>query len=139
MAGTSRAGRSRPGSQITQARAARLYRLVRLLGQGGRGRDRVLSELGIGLRTFYRELDLLKRHGIQVRLKQREYVLAGPLAQAEGRLPFPDPRLTFAEMDELSRGTGPAARRLAELRSAVIGLAGSSVPRRARRKPDTTR
>ena len=41
-------------------------------------------------------------------------------AEAEGRLPFPDPQLSFAEMAELAQCPGPAGKRLAELLAAVI-------------------
>ena len=71
----------------------------------------LLAELAIGLRTFYRELVLLKRCGIKVELTGKTYTLKSSAEEAGGGLPFPDPQLSFAEMAELSRGTGPAARR----------------------------
>jgi hypothetical protein len=79
-----------------------------------------LSELRIGLRTFYRELELLKRCGVKVRHKARLYHLSPTAAEAEGRLPFPDPQLSFAEMAELARCDCPAGKRLAEMLAAVI-------------------
>src|SRR4051794_15567210 len=51
--------RRRPGIHIPLARAARLHRLVTILARGPEAREGLLSELGIGLRTFYRELELL--------------------------------------------------------------------------------
>ena len=78
-------------------------------------RDTVLATLGIGLRTFYRELELLGRCGVKVQHKDKSYVLLSTAEQAEGRLPFPDPQLSFAEMAELSKHPGDAAKRLAEL------------------------
>jgi len=54
-------GRKRPGGHITLARAARLHRLVRALAEGALARDALLAALGIGLRTFYRELELTFR------------------------------------------------------------------------------
>ena len=53
-------------------------------------------------------------------LKGKTYLLRSSAEEAEGALPFPDPQLSFAEMAELCRGTGPAARRLAELLESVI-------------------
>jgi predicted DNA-binding transcriptional regulator YafY len=127
--------RRRPAAPISPARAARLYRLVTLLGCAPRPRDALLAELGIGLRTFYRELELLRRCGVKVRLAQKRYELAGTAAEAEGRLPFPDPHLSFAEMAELAAGTGPAAARLAGLLRDVTARAEAAAPksRRGRR------
>ena len=111
--------RRRPSVHITLARAARLHRLVMFLAAGPRTRDHVLGQLAVGLRTFYRELELLKRCGVKVQHKDKSYVLHGTPEQAEGRLPFPDPQLSFAEMAELAQGTGEAAQRLAELLRSV--------------------
>lgn len=113
-------GRRRPAVHISLARASRLHRLVKLLVESPSSRESLLSELAIGLRTFYRELVLLKRCGIKVELKGKTYLLRSTAEEAEGGLPFPDPQLSFAEMAELSRGMGPAARRLAELLGSVI-------------------
>jgi predicted DNA-binding transcriptional regulator YafY len=105
---------------ITLGRAARLHRLVMFLAERPRRREEVLAELGMGLRTFYRELDLLKRCGVRIALREKAYTLTSTADQAEGRLPFPDPQLSFAEMAELSRCPGDAGRRLAEMLAAVI-------------------
>ncbi|MEO6810097.1 MAG: hypothetical protein ABI353_13365, partial [Isosphaeraceae bacterium] len=99
--------RRRPAVHITLGRAARLHQLVLMLSEGPRSRDAVLLELGIGLRTFYRELELLKRCGIKIRLAKKQYTLQTTAEAAEGRLPFPDPQLSFAEMAELARCPGP--------------------------------
>jgi hypothetical protein len=111
-------------------RAARLHRLVRFLAEGPRNRMAILSELRIGLRTFYRELELLKRCGVKVRLRTKDYVLLATAEQAEGRLPFPDPQLSFAEMSELAGCDCPAGRRLADLLAAVINQ-----PQPAKKRP----
>jgi hypothetical protein len=79
-----------------------------------------VSELQIGVRTFYRELQLLERCGVRVRQRSRLYVLMATADEAEGRLPFPDPQLSSAEMAELARCDCPAGRRLANLFAAVI-------------------
>lgn len=128
--GSSSSIRRRPSVQISLARAARLYRLVASLDRGGQPREALLGELGIGLRTFYRELVLLRRCGVRIRLENKRYVLAGTAEQAEGRLPFPDPQLSFAEMAELARGPGAAAQRLAALYAGVIGQANAPRPSR---------
>src|SRR5215218_10109251 len=112
--------RRRPAVHITLGRAARLHRLVMFLAASPRSRDEVLAELRIGLRTFYRELELLKRCGVRIQQKHKAYTLLATAEQAEGRLPFPDPQLSFAEMAELARCPGDAARRLSEMLASVI-------------------
>ena len=110
----------RPAVQITLGRAARLHRLVMLLAESPMGREAILADLGIGLRTFYRELELLKRCGVKIQQKNKLYTLLSTAAHAEGRLPFPDPQLSFAEMEELSRCPGEAGKRLATLLGSVV-------------------
>ena len=124
-----RSPRRRPAVHITLGRASRLYRLVRALAGPVRPRDGLLRELGLGLRTFYRELELLRRCGVKVRLDRKTYRLVGTFEEAEGCLPVPDPQLSFAELAELARGPGEAARRLAGLLERV-----TSEPPPARRK-----
>jgi predicted DNA-binding transcriptional regulator YafY len=112
--------RRRPSVHITLQRAARLHRLVWYLAETPRTRDGILSNLNIGLRTFYRELELLKRCGVKVRHKNKQYTLLATAKHAEGRLPFPDPQLSFAEMAELAACSCDAGKRLAELLATVI-------------------
>ena len=112
--------RRRPSLHITLQRAARLHRLVRFLAEAPRNRMAVLSELRIGVRTFYREWELLRRCGVKVRQRSRLYSLLTTAEQAEGRLPFPDPQLSFAEMAELAQCDCAAGRRLGALLAEVI-------------------
>jgi hypothetical protein len=100
-----------------------------LLEDGARERPVLLRELGIGLRTFYRETELLRRVGIRVRLEGRRYVMHTRFAQAEARLPFPDPRLTFAEMRLLASTDGEVGLRMAALYTEVIAAASTPPPR----------
>ena len=95
-------GRRRISIHITRERASRLFNLLRLLEERSRTRDEILKAQRIGLRTFYRELDLLKRCGVKVLHKDRLYTLASSASGAGGRLPFPAPQLSFAEMSELA-------------------------------------
>jgi hypothetical protein len=125
--------RRRPSVHITLQRAARLHRLVRYLAEHPRTRDAILSHLGLGLRTYYRELELLKRFGVKVRHREKLYTLMSTAEQAEGRLPFPDPQLSFAEMAELARCPCEAGKRLAELLDSVINH-----PAPARKRTDGT-
>ena len=97
--------RRRPSVHITLQRAARLHRLVRFLAEGPRARTAILSELRIGLRTFYRELELLNRCGVKVRHKDKLYHLLPTAARGGGSLAVPRPPV------ELRRNgrTGPRA------------------------------
>jgi hypothetical protein len=112
--------RRRPSVHITLQRAARLHRLVWYLAETPRTRELILSYLSIGLRTFYRELELLKRCGVKVRHRHKLYTLLATAGHAEGRLPFPDPQLSFAEMAELAACPCDAGKRLAELLASVV-------------------
>ena len=114
------ASRRRPSVHITLQRASRLHRLIRFLAEIPRARSAILADLKIGLRTFYRELDLLKRCGVKVHHKEKLYHLSVSADDGVGRLPFPDPQLNFAEMTELAQSPGPAGRRLAELLATVV-------------------
>jgi biotin operon repressor len=116
-------------------RAARLHRLILALGAGTPTREELMAHLGIGLRTLYRELELLRRCGIRVKLSgRRGYVLETPSDRALGQLPCPDPQLCLADLDELTAGSGPAARHLDELRRTLLGLSGRQPkPRRSRK------
>jgi len=89
----------------------------------------------VGLRTFYRELVLLRRCGVKVRHKAKLYHLMHTATEAEGRLPFPDPQLSFAEMGELAQCPCPAGTRLAELLASVI----SQPPPTPRKRSSGTR
>ncbi len=133
--------RRRPATHITLSRAARLHRLVSILGVQSRTRERILSDLSIGLRTFYRELELLKKVGVKVRLTGKLYELQTSLDEAEGRLPFPDPQLSFAEMAELAKCPCEAGKRLADLLASVVAepVAPASRKRKGGNKKGTTK
>ncbi len=126
--------RRRPSVHITLQRAARLHRLVWFLADTPRTRDAILSNLNVGLRTFYRELELLKRCGVKVRHRNKQYTLLATAKHAEGRLPFPDPQLSFAEMAELAACPCDAGRRLAELLATVVNQ-----PAPAKKRPSSAR
>ncbi len=130
-------GRRRPSIHITLPRASRLHRLISILGANPCTRDAVLSQLGIGLRTFYRELELLARCGVKVHHKDKLYTLTTTVEQAEGRLPFPDPQLSFSEMADLSRCDCESARRLARLLASVTRPAEPAPRRKPRPKKST--
>ena len=100
---------------VTSERAARLCRLVELLGKGPLSRDDVMRRLRIDIRSFYRDLEVLRGCGITLPLQGGRYHLKRPLADALGRLPFPDPLLNLAEATQLAKGTTPAHQKLRKL------------------------
>lgn len=99
---------------VTADRAARLYRLLRLLGEGPQSRAALTRRLRLDVRGFYRDLELLRAAGIDVPLEGGRYSLTGRLDQAVARLPFPDPHLTLGEAVLIARGRSPAHRKLKE-------------------------
>jgi hypothetical protein len=106
---------------ITLPLAARLFRLLTLLGAGSQKRDRLVRRLGLGLRGFYRDLQRLRRAGIQIVLQGGRYTLHGDLHGALARLPFPDPALTLGEVRQLAKGRTAAHHKLAALLAKVAG------------------
>ena len=106
---------------VTFERAARLYRLLQLLGKGPQKRDLLVRRLGLGVRGFYRDLDVLRKAGIEVALASGRYVLQGHAVDATARLPFPDPTLTLGEALQLAKGRTPAHRKLATQVKAIQG------------------
>ena len=63
------------------------------------------------------------------RHKAKLYHLLSTADEAEGRLPFPDPQLSFAEMAELARCDSPPADGLAELLASVTRPAEPPIKR----------
>jgi hypothetical protein len=99
---------------LTPLRAARLYRLLMLLGAGPQTRNFLLRRLRLDVRGFYRDLETLEQLGIEVLTTGDDprYSLAGDLDGALARLPFPDPGLTFRDALQLSTGSTAAHRKL---------------------------
>jgi len=97
---------------VTADRAGRLYRLLKLLGRKPRTRDELAEALELGVRGFYRDLEVLRTANVEVQLEEGRYVLVGKLADAVARLPFPDPKLTLGEALQLASGRTRAHRKL---------------------------
>ncbi|MCS6976496.1 MAG: hypothetical protein NZM31_05730 [Gemmatales bacterium] len=106
---------------VTVERAARLYRLLHLLGAEPRSRAVILQRLRVDIRTFYRDLELLRDYGIDVRLTGRKYVLHGKVSQLLDALPLPDPGLTLGEAKQLSKGRTAAHAKLRKLVKQIAG------------------
>jgi hypothetical protein len=100
---------------VTGQRAARLHRLLRLLGKKPQPRDALTETLGHGVRGFYRDLVALRNAEIEIQLRQGHYILVGKLVDAIAQLPFPDPGLTLGEAMALCKGKTKAHRKLKTL------------------------
>lgn len=116
---------TRKTSSTTQAsvsleRAARLYRLVELLGDGPRTRTQILNKLKIDIRTFYRDLELLRECRVEVELSSRKYALVPTVKEALLVLPFPDPCLTLGDAQQLAKGRSKIHQKLREVLKQIV-------------------
>jgi len=109
-----------PATAVTADRAARLYRLLNLLGRAPQTRSALTRRLRLGIRGFYRDLEVLRDVGIAVDLVDGHYHLLENLRQAIERLPFPDPGLTLGEVRVLAKGRSQAHRKLKSQLDAII-------------------
>ena len=89
---------------VTSERFRRLVRLVQLLGEEPRTREQLLAQLGLDIRGFYRDMELLRSMSVTIILTKGCYHLVGSLEEVLPRLPYPDPHLTLGEMRRLARG-----------------------------------
>lgn len=99
---------------VTLERAARLYRLLSLLGRGPQTRAVLTRRLRLGIRGYYRDLEILRAVGITVALSDGKYHLREDPAAALERLPFPDPGLTLGEARQLAGGRMRAHKKIRE-------------------------
>ena len=110
-----------PALPVTAIRAARLFRLVSLLRKKPHTRSVLIRRLSVGVRDFYRDLDILRRSGVEIAYEDNKYTLQTDPDFAESRIPFPNPCLTLGEAEQLACGRSGVHRRLkeqiAELRS----------------------
>jgi predicted DNA-binding transcriptional regulator YafY len=105
-------GAAAPAHNITPERAARLYRLVQLLGHSSQTRTALIRALSLNVRGFYRDLEVLRQAGVAVALVKSRYILEDAPADAAERLPFPDPGLTLGEARQLARGRTRAHKKV---------------------------
>jgi biotin operon repressor len=89
---------------ITATRATRLYKLLTLLDGSTRARTTLLKKLNIDIRSFYRDVELIRELGIVVESQGDRYRLVSTLDSALDLLPFPDPGLSFRDVMQLSQG-----------------------------------
>ena len=116
---------------LTNPRAARLYRLLTLLGDGPLTRPQLLRRLKLDVRGFYRDLEALRGLGIEVAAgDDNRYALTASLDDALARLPFPDPGLNFRDVQQLARGDTTAHKKLRQrFTSFLNGTGGPNKPR----------
>lgn len=105
---------------VTADRAARLYRLLKLLDTGPQTRAFLMKRLKLDVRGFYRDLEMLRSSGIDLPLENHRYSLSEDAEDAIARLPFPDPRLTLAEAIQLSKGRSSAHKKLKEQIALIV-------------------
>jgi predicted DNA-binding transcriptional regulator YafY len=105
---------------ITTERTARLYQLLRSLAEAPQTRNGLTRQLRCDVRSFYRDLQLLRELGFAVPLRDQRYHLEGELSDALDRLPFPDPNLTLAEAQQLAVGRSAAHRKLQQQIAQIV-------------------
>lgn len=105
---------------VTAERAARLYRLLQLLGTGPQTRTLITRRLRMDVRGFYRDLEVLRTAGIPLTLQEHRYTLQERVDSAIARLPFPDPHLTLGEARQLATGRSPIHKKLKQQIAAIL-------------------
>ncbi len=115
---------------VTAERAGRLHRLLSLFEAGPQTRSALTRRLKVDIRSFYRDLELLRTAGIELPLRDGRYVLEEEVKSALSRLPFPDPHLTLGEAQQLAKGRAQVHRKFRDMLGQIVQPA-----RPARKKP----
>jgi predicted DNA-binding transcriptional regulator YafY len=111
---------------LTTQRAARLYKLLSLLGESSLTRRILLTRLKIDVRGFYRDLEALRAFRIEIGMgDDNRYSLPISLDEALSRLPFPDPGLSVRDVLQLCNGTSAAHRKLRHSVNSFLQVSGS--------------
>jgi len=106
---------------LTTQRAARLYKLLTLLGAAPLTRRILLARLRIDVRGFYRDLEALRTLRIEITMgDDNRYSLPMSLDEALARLPFPDPGLSVRDVFQLCNGSSAAHRKLKQSMNAFL-------------------
>lgn len=106
---------------VTADRCARLCRLLRFLAGGTRTREALARHVGLDVRSFYRDLELLRTAGVPVELDAKRYKLGEGVDAAIARLPFPDPHLSLGEARQLAKGRSASHTKLKGQIDQIIG------------------
>lgn len=106
---------------LTAPRAARLYRLLTVLGDGPQTRRVLLLRMKVDVRGFYRDLELLRDLRIDITLgPDNRYSLPISLDESLARLPFPDPGLSVRDVLQLCNGSTAAHRKLKQSVATIL-------------------
>jgi predicted DNA-binding transcriptional regulator YafY len=98
---------------LTPSRAARLYKLLTVLDSAPHTRLAIRRKLRVDTRGFYRDLDALRKLGIEIAADgDGRYSLCGTLEEALTRFPMPDPGLNVREALQLVNGVASAQQKL---------------------------
>jgi predicted DNA-binding transcriptional regulator YafY len=100
------------GTTVSLERATRLYRMLTLLGHSAQTRAALVRRLRLGVRGYYRDLEILRAVGIVVDFSGGKYHLRDELTPALERLPFPDPNLNLGEARQLAKGRSRAHKKI---------------------------
>ena len=122
-------GRSRrpvEAPAVTSERAGRLYKLLVQIRTTAKPRSTLVRKLEVTVRGFYRDLELLRRLGVNVHTSGDSYRLGDPLGDALARLPFPDPGLNLRDALQLARGRTDSHRKLRARVTEVVGSKAAS-------------
>lgn len=102
-----------PEVHLTPARATRLYKLLGALSTAPQTRMALRRKLRIDTRGFYRDLEALRKLGIEIAADDDgRYNLSGTLEDALSRFPLPDPVLNVREAMQLVNGVASAQNKL---------------------------
>ena len=107
---------------LTASRVTRLFTFLNLVAGTPRMRSVILKKLKIDVRSFYRDLEVLRTLDIVITTEGERYSLTTPLSDALARLPFPDPCLSFQEALTLANGRTDAHKKLKARLSNFNGL-----------------
>jgi predicted DNA-binding transcriptional regulator YafY len=111
----SKTSREATVATLTLERAARLHRLLTMVGTGPQTRAVLTRRLRLGIRGYYRDLEILRAVGIVIELSAGKYYLRDDVSSALERLPFPDPGLSLGEARQLAKGRSRAHKKIREL------------------------
>ena len=109
-------------SPITRDRAVRVCKMLALLSDGPKHRETLIRKLKLNERGFYRELELLRSHGITVDPDGSKYYLMSDLDTALAKLPVPDLKLNIREALILAKGSTSAHRKLQSHLNQLLGM-----------------
>src|SRR6478609_139874 len=82
---------------LTAERFVRLVKMVRLMSESPKTREALAKKLGLDLRGFYRDLELLRSVEVKVTLAESHYGLGEAVDPALEKLPFPAALLTLGD------------------------------------------